>query len=273
MQVITRTSGLQLGIISHFLVDPRTATVVYLNLRAKGLGGQDMGMVPLSALTQIGDVVLVHDESAVMDDDLRSRGLVKLVGHSVQSYDGTPLGKVRPAHGSIAFTPYFLIHAAVSKTSAHEKGLCMSDFLRQSYRPSMQAASYSLVRGRPQQTVRLMCVMVKRRRMSFLHAWAPQSALVLPAQVRDFAFSPDSGQVTHLSYDNLGLPTVPEALLNVYEVDMESVLELRSGLVVLRRGAEKSTILVSSGILGYALDRVKVGAEPPPAKNPLQSLV
>ena len=94
-QVITRTSGLQLGIISHFLIDPQTATVVYLSLRAKGLGGQDVGMVPLSALTQIGDVVLVHDESAVMDDEFRSRGLVKLIGHSVQSYDGTPLGKVR----------------------------------------------------------------------------------------------------------------------------------------------------------------------------------
>ncbi|CAL5227856.1 g10890 [Coccomyxa viridis] len=167
-QVITRTSGLQLGIISHFLIDPRTATVVYLSLRAKGLGGQDMGMVPLSALTQIGDVVLVHDESAVVDDALRTRGLVKLVGHSVQSYDGTPLGKVR-----------------------------------------------------------------------------------------DFAFSPDSGQITHLSYDSLGLPTVPEALLNVYEVDMDSVLELRSGLVVLRRGAERSTILVSSGILGYAFDKIQ----------------
>lgn len=85
---------MQLGIISHFLIDPRNAMVVYLSLRAKGLGGQDVGMVPLSALTQIGDVVLVHDESAVMDDALRSRGLVKLVGHSVQSYDGTPLGKV-----------------------------------------------------------------------------------------------------------------------------------------------------------------------------------
>ncbi len=77
-------------------------------------------------------------------------------------------------------------------------------------------------------------------------------------QVRDFAFSPDSGQITHLSYDSLGLPTVPEALLNVYEVDMESVLELRAGLVVMRRGAERSTILVSSGILGYAFEKVQV---------------
>ena len=78
--------------------------------------------------------------------------------------------------------------------------------------------------------------------------------------MRDFAFSPDSGEVTHLSYDSLGLPTVPETLLNVYEVDMESVLELREGLVVLRRGAERATVLVSSGILGYALDKVKVPA-------------
>ena len=91
-----------------------------------------------------------------------------------------------------------------------------------------------------------------------LQACATQSHSGCAAQVRDFAFSPDSGQITHLSYDSLGLPTVPEALLNVYEVEMDSVLELRSGLVVLRRGAERATILVSSGILGYALDKVKV---------------
>ena len=88
--------------------------------------------------------------------------------------------------------------------------------------------------------------------------------------MRDFAFSPDSGEVTHLSYDSLGLPTVPEALLNVYEVDMDSVLELRAGLVVLRRGAERATVLVSSGILGYALDKVKV--RPGPSLSPSKSL-
>jgi hypothetical protein len=95
-QVITRTSGLQLGIISHFLVDPRTVSVIYLQLRAKGLGGDQIGVVSLSALTQIADVVLVHDES-VVEDELRSGGLAKLVGYSVQSYDGTPLGKVGAA--------------------------------------------------------------------------------------------------------------------------------------------------------------------------------
>jgi hypothetical protein len=51
--VITRTSGLQLGVISHFLVHPRTAAVTFLALREKGLGGMDTGgIVPLTALFQ-----------------------------------------------------------------------------------------------------------------------------------------------------------------------------------------------------------------------------
>lgn len=77
-------------------------------------------------------------------------------------------------------------------------------------------------------------------------------------QVRDFTFSPDSGRITHLSYDTFGVPTIPEALLNVYEVEAEAVLEVRSGLVVLKRGAERAVVLVSTGLLGYALDKAKV---------------
>lgn len=90
-----------------------------------------------------------------------------------------------------------------------------------------------------------------------MHAWH--------GQVRDFTFSPDTGRITHLSYDTFGLPTIPEALLNVYEVDAEAVLEVRSGLVVLKRGAERAVILVSTGLLGYALDKAKVWPSAPSA--------
>ena len=76
-------------------------------------------------------------------------------------------------------------------------------------------------------------------------------------------FSPDTGRITHLSYDTFGLPTIPEALLNVYEVDAEAVLEVRSGLVVLKRGAERAVVLVSTGLLGYALDKAKVRPHAP----------
>jgi hypothetical protein len=41
---------------------------------------------------------------------------------------------------------------------------------------------------------------------------------------------------------------------------MEAVLEVRAGLVVLKRGAERSVSLVSTGVLGYALERAKVGS-------------
>lgn len=37
-------------------------------------------------------------------------------------------------------------------------------------------------------------------------------------QVRDFTFAPDNGRITHLSYDTFGVPSIPESLLNVYEV-------------------------------------------------------
>ena len=54
VQVITRTSGLQLGVIAHFLVHPRTAAVMFLALRTKGLGGAETGgLVPLAALFQV----------------------------------------------------------------------------------------------------------------------------------------------------------------------------------------------------------------------------
>jgi hypothetical protein len=40
--------------------------------------------------------------------------------------------------------------------------------------------------------------------------------------VRDFAFVPDDGRITALSYDTFGIPSIPEALLNVYEVRASS---------------------------------------------------
>lgn len=39
----------------------------------------------------------------------------------------------------------------------------------------------------------------------------------MPAQVRDYSFSPDSGRVDALRYDALGLPAIPEAVLTVLE--------------------------------------------------------
>lgn len=69
-EVITRTSGKRLGYITQLYVDPVQLEVVSVYLRpgVTSLGaGPSTEHVLLSSLRQIGDVVLVHDESALLD--------------------------------------------------------------------------------------------------------------------------------------------------------------------------------------------------------------
>lgn len=88
-------SGRLLGVIAYFFVDPRTLTVVSMDLRPKGLGMAPRANLLLSTLCQIGDVALVHDETALDLPPLTEReGCMRLTGCDVQSHDGTVLGKV-----------------------------------------------------------------------------------------------------------------------------------------------------------------------------------
>ncbi len=97
--VITRNSGKNLGTVGEAWVDPQRLEVVSFELEAKrGVSSTAVGTVPLQALKQIGDVVLVQDEAASEQVPLDSRyGFVKLLGMEVRSRRGTVLGKVRPA--------------------------------------------------------------------------------------------------------------------------------------------------------------------------------
>ncbi len=62
-QVITRTTGRDLGVVSGMWVDPSTGEVVSMDLDdKKGVGSMRIANIHLSRLTQIGDVVLVHDD-------------------------------------------------------------------------------------------------------------------------------------------------------------------------------------------------------------------
>lgn len=98
MQVITRTTGKQLGYVAQLYVDPQRLEVVSMDLKPDWLtigNGADSSIL-LSALRQIGDVVLVHDESALEEGAAMGStwGAVKLVGMSVETEDGQLLGKV-----------------------------------------------------------------------------------------------------------------------------------------------------------------------------------
>lgn len=109
-QVITRTSGRCLGTISGAWLDPAAGTLVSFDLDERKQGGSGAlgglstppraGNIPLSALRQIGDVVLVHDESGLYEQDLDGRlGFVNPVGLDVRTRAGEFLGKVCVGRG------------------------------------------------------------------------------------------------------------------------------------------------------------------------------
>ncbi|KAF6259304.1 hypothetical protein COO60DRAFT_1294920 [Scenedesmus sp. NREL 46B-D3] len=153
-QVVTRTSGRSLGTISGAWLDPARGTLVSFDLddRRPGSGSglvlsspARAGNIPLSALRQIGDVVLVHDESGLYEQDLDGRlGFVNPVGLGVRTRTGEFLGKVR-----------------------------------------------------------------------------------------DLSFSPDSGSIARITYDEFGLPFLPISFFDCYSVAMQDVLSIgRSDLIV-----------------------------------------
>lgn len=114
-EIITRTSGKRLGYIDDLYVDPVSLEVTSLYLRKNvssltslGSSGSGRDHVSLSSLRQIGDVVLVHDESSLLDPAAdESLGFVRMVGSEVCTEDGLTLGKVRdflfnPDNGQIS---------------------------------------------------------------------------------------------------------------------------------------------------------------------------
>ncbi len=91
-QVITRTTGKRLGVVSQLWVDIDSQAVVALSLRPNLFYGTAQPMM-LDSIRQIGDVILVDDEDVIEDVDLE--GYSNLIGYEVITETGELLGKVR----------------------------------------------------------------------------------------------------------------------------------------------------------------------------------
>eukprot|EP00899_Mesostigma_viride_P028354 jgi/Mesvir1/8703/Mv02637-RA.1 len=103
-QVVTRTTGVVLGVVSQMWVDTQQWEVVALDIRPSLLFGEEECIL-LSSLRQVGDVVLVHDED-VIEEEMNLYGLNALIGNEVLTEAGVYLGKVRdydfdPENGAI----------------------------------------------------------------------------------------------------------------------------------------------------------------------------
>lgn len=100
-EVITRTTGRRLGYVHEVYVDPSRLEVVslYLRMSSNPIGAaieEIVDHVWLKSLRQVGDVVLVHDESALLDPSANEGdGYYRVIRSEVQTEDGVSLGKVR----------------------------------------------------------------------------------------------------------------------------------------------------------------------------------
>ena len=102
-QVVTRTDGRILGVVDHLIADPNTCKVVALSLKEPPSGDAFPGDAPrqigLMSLKQISDVLLVHDDRVLLQQQLTvGLGYVKMVGTVVKTADGRVVGKVREQH-------------------------------------------------------------------------------------------------------------------------------------------------------------------------------
>lgn len=94
-QVITRDRGKRLGVVSQLWVDIDRREVVAVSLRENilAIAGIPRFMY-LSNVREIGDVILVDDES-VIEDELDVEAYSNLINSEVITETGEPLGRVR----------------------------------------------------------------------------------------------------------------------------------------------------------------------------------
>ncbi|MEM9003930.1 MAG: PRC-barrel domain-containing protein [Cyanobacteria bacterium P01_F01_bin.86] len=96
-QVITRTTGKRLGVVSQIWVDVDGGEVVALGLREQILPGVMSGTehtMQLSSIRQVGDVILVDDDD-VIEDDINLTPYSKMLNSEVITESGDMLGRLR----------------------------------------------------------------------------------------------------------------------------------------------------------------------------------
>lgn len=96
-QVITRSTGKRLGVVSEIWVDVDRGEVVALALREQILPGVMSGteqMMQLSSIRQVGDVILVDDDAA-LEGDLNLSPYSAMINSEVITESGEMLGRLR----------------------------------------------------------------------------------------------------------------------------------------------------------------------------------
>ncbi|KAL4421514.1 hypothetical protein ABPG75_010805 [Micractinium tetrahymenae] len=72
-------------------------------------------------------------------------------------------------------------------------------------------------------------------------------------KVRDYLFNPDTGAISTIKYDKLGVPSLPQALLSCYSISWEDVKALGPTRLVVYSGTELAAIKENDGIVDEGL--------------------
>ncbi|NJO79060.1 MAG: PRC-barrel domain containing protein [Cyanobacteria bacterium RM1_2_2] len=96
-QIITRAGGKRLGVVSQIWVDVDRREVIAIGMRESMLSGvlsSTQQTMLLTSVRQIGDVILVEDDT-VLEDDFNAEAYSSLINSEVITETGELLGKVR----------------------------------------------------------------------------------------------------------------------------------------------------------------------------------
>jgi len=243
-QVITRTSGRALGSLCACWMDPGRRELVSFDVDDRRTGGggggaglplvggaQRVGNLPLAALRQIGDVVLVHDEQGLYEQDLDGRlGFVNPIGLEVRTAAGEFLGKVRRRRCSSwgrvwGLLPLFLFFSGLL-------------FLQ------VCSSTRSHLFPIPLATTPLANPTHPANPTPPTHPPTAHPPTAHP-QVRDVSFSPDTGAIGRIAYDEFGLPSLPSAFFDCYSVGADEVLSM--GRSEVHGGSGRGLLVWGSG--------------------------
>lgn len=96
-QIITRAGGKRLGVVSQLWVDVDRREVIAVGMRESILSGvlsNTQQTMLLTSVRQIGDVILVEDDT-ILEDDFNAEAYSSLINSEVITETGELLGKVR----------------------------------------------------------------------------------------------------------------------------------------------------------------------------------
>lgn len=76
---------------------------------------------------------------------------------------------------------------------------------------------------------------------------------MLILQVRNFSFRPDTGRISSVQYDELGLASIPETWVTLWEVGVEHVHTVEQKRLTLRQRSSFAPLQLQQGSVGKLL--------------------